>query len=473
MDSNIINIEYASLSSFDIGDLEHIEITASTFIDKFRPYAKGAYIVSKGDLISWRESDIRYLPLYQKLFDARIKKQFRRYRESVIIEFEDISCNGLSYKDETIIGNTEWFIQVIYVINKIGVGSLSMIFSVPSDDIITTSYNLRDTENLRTHVNFPFFNAEISILNLLRLYQTTILNIMYSNSDDIQSSMQTTLMNHEENIDKLHENICELFQNDGDIYRETSEYPIFFMMTDILTSGLQDWKISNAHYIRAVVTGDKNWKRKKDKIVKSQISQGDQSSADSVVWIINDDGTIKIYSSDFETDLQLSKVMVLFEMEILLTVKFFLHKINYFLAQDTYHDMTTISCAELKNQAIKDLDLYYNIDISHKDTTRIRIEKCKEILHINYLYDISLAKLEALSSKLSSEYQHEIIRRELLLIIFFGVFSIGSLSFSILSWYYDLEKWYYVISGSIAAMVGVFIIIILYSRRSSLTNGIT
>lgn len=465
-------LEFTIISAFDIGILKKEDFNSTGFTESFRNTAKGAYIVSEGYMLPWKESEIKYLKYYKELYDNRIKKQFRKFRESIIFELEEIPCKGLRYNNETlIIGDNERFnIHVIFAINKIGIGILFMLFEIPPRNIIEQSRKLRDTENLYTEINLPFYNAEISISNLIRLYQSLLLSIIHSDKDTEQNKDKFRIILHdnEDNISSFYDFICEKISKDAVIYKKIEEYPTFFIETKINKDNLQDWKINNADVLRAIVTGDKNWYRKKNEIVQTQVIKGDQSSADSVVWIIDDDGTMKLYSSDFETDIEKSKIMALFELEILLTLKYFLHRINFYLTEATISNWSIISIADFKDKTITDLDTYFNINISHKDTTRKRIEKCKEILHINYLHNIAIAKFDSLSSRLNSLYQSEIIRRELLLIIFFGIFSVGTLAFSIFSWIYNPEKILIVIIGTLTPMIILAIIIILYIHKRSI-----
>ncbi len=86
------------------------------------------------------------------------------------------------------------------------------------------------------------------------------------------------------------------------------------------------------------------------------------------------------------------------------------------------------AAASTRNEALRHLDEIYSIEMSHKDTTRARIERCKRIMGIDALRDITFTRLEALSDELSLGFQSRISRQQIWLTLVFGVLGVGGLA---------------------------------------------
>jgi len=418
--------------------------------------------VKQDKLVKFGKENCLYLERYMTLFNQRIKPRFRRYRETLIFEFKEIEVRGLSYKGRNIIaGNEKIPLKVIFSIDKIGCGCLTYWMKIRTKNPIDDARALRDLYNLKTKVNLQVVNysGELSFYAFIKLLICVILKRIYHNK--LRPIDINRILVKKGNIDIIHRKMCRLISPKLELYTEVEPYPVFFIEMDINTEELREFKSSCSKEIRAILTGDLHWMRKKDSIVKKQVFEQDKSSTDSVIWIIDTDGTVKIYSDDFQTDRLLSKLMSVFELEILLMQKFFLHHINYNLSKISNEEWSPSELSEFRDTCIRKMNEYYNIDISKKDTTRYRIEACKEVLNINYLYKVAIARFDALSAKIRDRYEAQIMRREFWLILIFGVLGVGTLTFDLLNGYLGTEYYPLTVCLTFISILITFILIFI------------
>jgi hypothetical protein len=442
---------------FDAGDLD-VELNNENFLNRFEDVAKGAYVVNKNKLIKFHGENCPLLECYLELFNKRIKSQFRERRETVVIELKDLRTKGLSYKGQDVISEGQKStLCVTLTLDKIGVGCLTYWLKIPAPMSIKIARVLRDLSNLKTIVTIDVLNytGELSFYDIVELLICVLFKRIYP--DKLQAVDICKGLLEGKRVSSLHAEICKLLDSKSEIYREIVPYPVYFIETPMKTRDLHAFREKNARKIRAILTGDIHWQRKKTEIVRRQVVELDKSSADSVIWLTDTDGTVKLFSTDFETDRLMSKVLTIFELEILLTQKFFLHTVNYNLSKVTEKEWTPKRLSEFREDVIEKLDKYYNIDISQKDTTRYRIEDFKDILHINYLYEIAMAKFEGLSKRIEAYYETASWNRDFMLALILGVFGVGAFVHTLSMQVLKAENYSIVVYLTLVSMVITFI----------------
>jgi len=215
-----------------------------------------------------------------------------------------------------------------------------------------------------------------------------------------------------------------------EICPEIESYPVFFFELASSNEDMRKVITNHTREIRGILTGDLNWKMKK-KSIYEKILDNDCSSRDSSIWLMASRGTFKVISNQFGTPTERSNVLAVFELEILLTLKFALNRINYNLSTVSEQKWDISILSELRDDVIRKIDKFYNINISHKDTTIARMEKGKNILNINYIYKATMNKFHSLDRRLDSLYQASSHRQKIWLTALLGVFGVGSLIFDL------------------------------------------
>lgn len=450
------NISIALLVLFDIGELDNIDFDEWDLTPSIRDIADGAYHVGLDRIVFFHGKETLILKRYSDHFRTRIKSEFRRLRRSLMIEMFDIHINGLLHEGDVILPRNQILrIKPVISIHKLGVGCITIWVNLEKSFNTSTLMKLRNFQELMTNVHLPFagFNGDILISDLMRLLIIFILKQLYVNRREVSSINMGRRISQDPDIKSFHQNVCKLISGDMPVLSELDFYPALFMDIDLNNKDMRAWVENHASHIRAIITGDLNWDKKKESIVKSLVPDADQSTRDSIIWISDTYGTIKFLSSEMETDRLTSRVLSTFELEILLTLRFLLKKINFNLSANSNTKLSLKTIMDLRDNTISSLEDYYNMNISSKETTIKRIEAGKSVININYLYDVTMLKFETLGSKLDTFYQDEIIRRQNLLALIFGIFGVAEVVFNLSAYYYGGCRFQLVLVHTLLALI--------------------
>ena len=131
---------------------------------------------------------------------------------------------------------------------------------------------------------------------------------------------------------------------------------------------------------------------------------------------------MKLVSRDIETSPTESLTAMLVETDIILTMRYFLQTINRIISRLADRTLGPSDLTDLRQTLFANMDKYCNIEISHKDTTRRRIEQLKEIFRIDSAYASVVDRFDLLGSRMAARNSHGVERQQILLTLVFGFF---------------------------------------------------
>lgn len=468
-------VEHVQICMFDLGDLQGTDLADPNFLKRFEDITNGYYLVEKDND---PPANCVYLMNYQNHYRKRIKSVFRQRREIVIFELKDIGIKNLTC-NATLLSSDIIMMKVILTINRIGIGSLSYWLELPSTDAVELCKALREPHNLKANVEASFISYKdpLSIHELMQLITCLVLIrvrpewLFMFDIPELLSSKKCAIADlHKQMYDKILPTA----------YRELDTYPVYFFSPNLPIAEFLQLKTKYGREIRGILTGDANWEYKKDATVEKQLKDYEVGTRDSTIWLVDADGTVKVISEKFETPTLESKVLPVFELELLLALKVFLYKVNWTLQNATAKNLSLQSISTLREQMTRDLFEFYNLDISQKDTTRYRIELCKKVLGIDYLHDITIRKFDAITQRLSVQYQRRSVAVQILLTEIFGALGAGLLAYSVISEYADryydpqltpLPKFNLIVLATVFFIFATFLLIYLVFREKRISGA--
>jgi hypothetical protein len=265
------------------------------------------------------------------------------------------------------------------------------------------------------------------------------LNTTFFSSVNIKKVKRNLSAN--KSLNDVHKDICRVTQKNNLIAStDIASYPIFHFDFTTNESANVDFIIKiidiKKKIIRALATGDINWDKKKPEIVNEFLRVSNYTTRDSIQWFTHSEGSVKIYSNELETSLLTSKVLITFELELMLTMKHYIYKIirnlNHFshLMQKKF-PLRTVS--KFRDREMRRLDEFYNLDFIQKDTTANRIDRFKKMLNIDDVLQIAIKKIDSLNFYMNAEFQNSSALRQVALSVIFGTFTSGSLFYNIIT----------------------------------------
>lgn len=425
---------------------------------------------------SVKESPL-YLPFFQKNLQRRIRPLYRQLRDSIIIELKPIKVKQIDIINCDIELPTSLTLQCFINIQKIGVGSITTLIKgiVPEEeeqwrnlrDPALISLEMNSTEFIRQKWQLMEFVRFLILLSHLSLIENKVPRQTLESSEAIKTDRSL------EKFLGLH---IPTFESGGSsVNLEIDNYPFAYVQLSSTTAEMKNLFSLSAADIRLSLYGDKNWKLKTKEVITSSVNNSDTSSRDSILWLVGPEGTVKFWSSELETDLRESITATLVETDIVLTMRYFLQTINFMLLRIATLPLTPTEITKMRHRLFTNLDSYCNIDISHKDTTKKRIEKCKKIFSIDEMYKSIVDRYDLLSNKQLANYSLCIERQQKLLTLVFGFFGALSALYVI---FVDVDKrlereWFFsIIDGILGATCVTLIIwlIINVIRRATLST---
>ncbi len=445
----------------------------------------GAYIIQKDRLISFHGEKCTYLEQYLNHYSTRVKLNSRHQRGSIILELKNVRAVGLFYGDKEIVGADKSFnVKLIVTLNKFGVSTITYWVNVNSRDVVETSFMLRQPDKIRSkfEIDFIGFSGNLSFRDLTLLIAMLVLLRVYPHQYP-KLNVVNILSQNLETVETLFHRMCLLIPSHYAVLTEPDSYPVFYLEPDLTTERVTRVIESVGREIRAVFTGDLNWKHKKMQVVRNHLAASSVATRESAPWFVDSDGTLLLLSSTFESDRHWGRVLPIFELEILMTLKHYLTKILFLLNTVPTDSSSMYELAQLKETTHLNLEEFYNVDISSKDTTRKRMEACKQILGITRLLNVVEARFEIVSSRITARYQRTNARTQALLTLIFGTFGAGALSYSLSSLYFEksfqmiiqptsatpmivLDSFEMILISTLALMVIIFIVMSYVLRRT-------
>jgi len=479
LDFPLPGISLTYLLTFDLGSLDSSRLTEDELLERFGGFVVSSYVISENEIRSYATPPENILGIYKaEMYERRLKNSVLSQRTSVMMQLPTKDVVGIFHpKGDLVSADQTVKVDFTCTLNSIGVGFLAMWIHLGSQGpfSFTQMHNLRDIQSLTSNVDWRLGPGDG--LRLLGRYSFAdlakfVILVLYST---LSKSLHLKSINHQlgdESIYSIHSDICKKLGASKSI----DHYPVFHVD---LTSGqgycaeaATEFVQSNGSLIRGIVTGDANWNRKKPEVVSTFIDSYSFSTRSSLFWFTHPNGSMKIYSSDLETPLLTSMILIVFELELVLTMRYCLYKLianlNSFstLSRNTY---PIRRLTKLRDQELRRLDDYYNLDILQKDTTVKRLSSFRKMLNIDEILQIADRKFDSLNSYMNTEYQNASAQRQFALSIIFGVFGAGTLAFNLIRQGIDrgvlkIDYWQHL--GWVgAAMLTIILLISLWFSR--------
>ncbi|MFN0277814.1 MAG: hypothetical protein ACKVRN_04340 [Pyrinomonadaceae bacterium] len=438
--------------TFDFGSEEILDLSSAKLKQGLETFTSTYYFLGEGKQIEIGSSEHLLLKAYKKeIYELRFKQAGLVQRKSLILQLDPIELDGLTYNSVEVVRN-KIRLDTTVQIHEMGVGSVVFWLDLEGKENFQTEglSGFGDTANLRTKVNWSGgSNKELridgifSIEELARFVIICLNSIFFDDSlraSDVENRTLTNVVKKmladNKTLEYVHSFICqETTRNMILVHEQIDSYPIFHFnfknKTDADINFINTFVENNKKQIRGLVAKDKNWDKKTDQIVDEFLKTSSFSTRESIKWFTHNTGSLKIYSHEIETDVLTSKVLITFELELVLTMKHYVYKIirnlDYF-TNLSKEELPLRALAKFRNREMRRLDEYYNLDFLQKDTTRNRIDRFKVILNVEDVLQIALKKLESLNLFLNTEHQFASQRRQTIISTVFGIFGAGNLA---------------------------------------------
>lgn len=428
---------------FHFGLESHFDVDLDDFCDQcpFKQASSGCYHTSKDkmhscspeDLIKSKDASARekpvYIPMYQKNVQRRIRPLFRQFRDTLLIELKSIPLEKLTIANNHVLSATGMKLQSLLSLQKIGVGSVSIwvegLDLTDEDQLI----QIRDPRLLSVVMAAGDYDrTKWPVMDFVRYLILLSHQALAGQEVDHTRTENHHSIKSDNRLDNFLTSIIPKYADtSGGVKVEIDNHPFFMLQYDLSSDELQRKFREHPHDIRLPLCGDRNWKLKNDSIVKDTITKANVSSRDSILWIANPEGTVKFWSSELETPIQESMTATLLETDIVLTMRYFLQTIGLLAFRLSSVNLSPTKLSKIRQKLFIDIDKYCNINVSHKDTTRRRLESLKSRFQVDEMYEGLVARLDLVSTKLSTAHSASVERQQLLLTLvfaFFGAFTV-------------------------------------------------
>jgi hypothetical protein len=371
-----------------------------------------------------------YLESFQKNVRRRIRPSYREYRDTLLLDALPLMVDTIAVGKEPPREVRNVRLHFLLALQKIGVGSLMLFFEdydpVSPDDWL----GIRDPRLVSVRLRSPIYNrVDWPLMTLVRFIVLLAYMGLLQRAD--LDPADYVYLEAIESDDKLEAFLREeLSERQGDVLPEllveVDNYPFLYVEYDLPTAELRRAVEAQPADIRLFLCGDRNWSCKSDEVVERSVLSSDTSSRDSIFWFVNSEGVVKLASNQLETPFEESVTAMWLESDIVLTMRYFLQSISRLLLKATKERMAPIQLNALREELFANLDKYCNLEVSHKDTTRWRIEKYKEIFRVDTLYERVVERFELLGEKMGAIHASIVQGQQSILTLVFGFF--GSLN---------------------------------------------
>lgn len=388
------------------------------------------------------------------MYAVRFKRAALSQRKTTILQLPRQSSVGLSGGASQVVrADEELPVEICCTLNEMGVGSLVIWLEFIPEIMfdLETLVLLRNPRLTTTQVDWTIgktakryrLTGRRSIEELARFVVICLFCQLSLGRwvDSIRRRIDS------EPLAELHEALCRRTASPLQPSSRMESYPCFF--SDLKNSKASNdeiaaWARQHAPEIRGLLTGDRNWARKRATLAEEFLKTQSFSTRDSILWYTHPATSLKIYSSQMDTSILTSKVLLVFEVEYLLLMKQFAYRVIRNLSSLAAKRRGSIplrQVARLRDQEMRRLDEYYNLDVLQKDTTVNRLKQFHDMFRVGEVVAIATHKLESVNVFLNTEFQGASIRRTLALSIIFGVLGAGKLLFAFLqAWSHDPDS---------------------------------
>jgi hypothetical protein len=372
--------------------------------------------------------------MYQRNVRRRIRPAYREYRDTLVVEAAPIPVATITVgeSDTAVVQGVR--LRFLLGLQKIGVGSLAVFFENFGPQTEEQWLAARDPRLVSVRFANPVFGREewglitfvrfvilLAYMGLLQVGDFDAESMAYSATIEEDSALEDFLqMQIGTGSDGMtHSTLVEV-----------DNYPFLYVQYDLSTSELADAVAASPGDIRLALCGDRNWRCKTREVIQRSVFGCNTSSRDSVFWYVNSEGVVKLASRELETPFEESVTAMLLESDIVLTMRYFLQSINRVLLEVSNTRVSPLQLSAVREELFSTLDKYCNLEVSHKDTTRWRIERYKEFFRVDALYFRVLERFELLGDKMATVHTAVVREQQATMTLVFGFFgSVNALLF--------------------------------------------
>ncbi|MHB0914584.1 MAG: hypothetical protein ACYC4M_02730, partial [Thermoleophilia bacterium] len=323
----------------------------------------------------------------------------------------------------------------LVVLQKNGVGSLNIWIDGIWPGNNASRWNaLRDPLQLDLDFRAPELSGRFHLMTFVRMI---VLLCHFDTKDevDLEPMMRQSYLQTDSDLDnQLRKTISAIQKDETRTTLEIENYPYFFIQLnqekEIFKNNFDD--LSNISDLRVPLCGDIHWDTKSEEVIKTSVQEANISSRDSIIWLVNSEGTVKIWANEFGTTLEESITATLLETDIILTMRFFLQTMNKLIFKFTEETKTPTDLLKIRESLFSKLDNYSNLEVSHHDTTQRRIEKWRKVFRIDSMYKNVVDRFDLLNGRLESHDTSAIRKQQTILTLAFGVFATVNVVYRVL-----------------------------------------
>lgn len=403
----------------------------SLYGQALEPFSIGTYQLDT-DRYSTREGNQEVLAALRTTYRERIRDVFRAQRPSVIAQLIPMRISGLSIEADGELHELQHAVEIVPIvtIHGVGTGQVILWITVRSPISEVALIALRRAGSVRVRLDQPYFGFRY-LNGWLTIEEVTHFLILFAMSAGRRKNLTTSSIDHErERAGSTRAALDAILNSLPDrrhIYSGLEVYPALAVRTSSDTKGLLEVvKTCNA-FLRGVVTGDKNWARKSQAIVSRLIPNSDVSTRESIIWFMDLNGSLKLYSTDLETPYLLSVGLMIFELDVLLTQRLVLLKSSYYLSfverAKGYSELLRVREGQLRL-----VNEFYSSTIAFKDTTASRLQALQNAFRLDSLEAESERLLSGLAESLRAASDARTLQRQTLLTVVFAAFGGASLA---------------------------------------------
>ena len=396
-----------------------------------------------------------------------IRNNYKTINASRIIKLDALCVNRLWINKQLINISGQVILTGIVSLQTMGICTISLWFEGYTPTNANEWIEVSDSSLINFELSTSGLTRQSWNMNEFVRYIALNCHAMLNSSIDLLSESIDTLISDESHYRTFLLKCYEKSSQQPFCY-DIESYPLTFIEYDISKDELLKIfevpsKISD---FRLFLYGDLHWSIKSDSRIVKTVNEVNMSSRDSIKWLTTSLGTLKVAANDLEneTSIEESFTAMLLETDIILSMRYFLMGIRGSLANLSRDGVAPITVSEMKEQIFINMDKYFNINLSHNDQTIRRLERMKEIFHINALYDEVKDRIDVLSVKINNENSATIERQQIFLTLIFGFFGSEQVMYA---FFQDLMKdilhigWIFLISFVASGLITFIIFLIM------------
>ncbi len=313
----VARVDCAHIVDFDAGSMPDAIFDTGGSSSRWLPLVVGTYVVRTDSLSAHGGTTLSYLRHYQTHYQRRLKPQLRAARATTVLELTPLHLRGLFHQDDQVIPwDEEWRIELTATLNKLGVATLVARFTAPGSDFSQFGAQLRDIDRLRVTADDPSYGYGSYTLH--EIYALVIARLLVTTYDlkDFPVLARAEMDRHYGSVLALRNEVARKIGARGTTGDRASNCFTSFLLTMTLNGqALGSWIHEGSLEIRGLLTGDANWAHKEANRVGSDLAEMNVGTRSTAPWYVSADGVVYLLASDFETDFQEARTLVVFELE--------------------------------------------------------------------------------------------------------------------------------------------------------------